>query len=84
MCILLALVSIKFNLPVKLFLGFRLAFHVCWRLSAYFLFLTYPKSVSSANIDTYYSPCLLSHQYRWCIYTMLNLHSWATSLLILP
>ena len=63
-----ALDCTKFNLPVKFLLGFRLAFHVCGRLSSYLLFWAYPKNVSSANIDTSYSPCLWRHQYRQCVH----------------
>lgn len=65
-CVTLA--WIKFNLPAKLMLSLRLSFHVLWRFSSVFLFLTYPKNVFSVNINTSHLPCLLSHQYREHIY----------------
>ena len=64
----LTLTSIKFNLPAKLMLSLRLSFHVLWRFSPVFFFLTYPKNAFSVDINTSCLTCLLSHQYREHIY----------------
>ena len=64
----LTLAWIKFNLPARLMLSLRLPFHVPWRFSSVFLFLTHPKNVFSVNVNTSRLPCLLTHQHRKHIY----------------
>jgi len=79
----LTLAWIKFNLPANLMLSLRLPFHVPWRFSSVFLFLTHPKKVFSVNIILHV--CLV----LWLIsieniYTILSLHSWSIIYLIFP